>query len=319
MNDILILTLLNIPQLSRKIINAIIKKNNKEDMRYENIVDLIRQAKSINSRINIPTNEELTKYKEDAENIVKVSKLNGIGNITILDEDFPERLKNIEDAPVILFYKGNKECILENKSVAIIGTRNPTHCGEEIAEKLGAIFGSQGFVVTSGLAKGCDEFGHKGCVGVAGRSIAVLPGGLDKVYPASNKTLANLILENKGCLVSEYPIGKRPFKSSFVERDRLQSALSQAVIVVETDVVGGTMHTVGYTLQQKRILVCYNHPKEHLDFKQTRGNQKLIREKKAIGIYSKNDIEKLKKLVEEKASSIIKEELPVVVIQQKLF
>ena len=79
------------------------------------------------------------------------------------------------------------------------------------------------------------------------------------------------------------------------------------------------MHTVGYTLQQKRILVCYNHAKEHLDFKQTRGNQKLIREKKAIGIYSKNDIEKLKKLVEEKASSIIKEELPVVGIQQKLF
>lgn len=319
MNDILILTLLNIPQVSRNIICKLIKKNNKEDIKYENIVNLIQQAKYINSRVNIPTEDELKKYREQAENIIKISKANGIENITILDEDFPERLKNIDDSPVILYYKGNKECILDNKSIAIIGTRTPTRCGEEIAEKLGGIFGSQGFVVTSGLAKGCDEFGHKGCVSIGGRSIAVLPGGLDRVYPASNKTLANLILDNGGCLVSEYPIGKKPFKSSFVERDRLQSALSQAVIVVETDVVGGTMHTVGFTLQQNRILVCYNHPQEYLELKQTKGNQKLIKEKKAIGIYSKNDIERLKKMIEEKIKYTKNEKLPVIEIQQRLF
>lgn len=319
MNDKLILTLLSIPQVSRKIVYNLIQRNNKEDINYNNIINLINQAKSLNSRIKVPSKEELKIYMNEAEDILRLSKDNDINNITILDEDFPIKLKSIKDAPVILFYKGNKECILENKSVAIIGTRTPTKHGEEIAEKLGKIFGNHGFIVTSGLAKGCDEFGHKGCVEVGGKSIAVLPGGLDKIYPASNKTLANSILKNNGCLVSEYPIGKRPFKSSFVERDRLQSALSQAVIVVETDLVGGTMHTVGYTIQQKRVLVCYKHQDDLLSYKQTRGNQKLIREGKAIGIYSKNDIEQLKKIVEQKATELENRQLPVVEVQQKLF
>lgn len=319
MNDVLILTLLNIPQLSRKIIYKLIKNNETSKLVYDNIINLIKEAKLINPRISVPSEDVILKYKERALDIINSSKLSGISNITILDNDFPKRLKDIDDPPVILYYKGNKDCILENKCVAIIGTRTPTIWGQRIAEKLGCIFATEGFIVVSGLAKGCDELAHKGCVDMSKRSIAVLPGGLDKVYPASNKNLSELILERGGCLVSEYPIGNIPLKSNFVERDRIQSALSQAVIIVESDISGGTMHTVGYTIKQDRILACYNHPKEYLLKKQTRGNQKLIAEKKAIALYSQKDIEKLKIMIEEKILNLESKKLDSIEVQQSFF
>lgn len=297
MNDVFILTLLNLTSISRKTINYIFKVVDPSLFNVEKIEELLWEARNKTKRINAPTINEIEIARDKAESIIKLSEEEGINNITILDSDFPNKLKSIDDPPVLLFYKGNKKCITEDKSVTVIGTRTPTQVGQEIAQKLGYIFGKDGFVVTSGLAKGCDELAHKGCIDANARSIAVLPGGLDKIYPASNKNLANLILKNNGCLVSEYTIGTRPFKGSFVDRDRLESAFSEAVIVVETDIVGGTMHTVGYTLKQNRILACYNHPQEFLFNNQTRGNQKLIMEKKAIGIYSKNDIEHLKLLI----------------------
>lgn len=303
MNDLLILTLLEIPQLSRRVIYKLIETNKKEDFQFSNIINLIIKAKKINSKIIIPNDLEIEAYKKKSEEKLKRSQISGIENITILDEDFPKRLKVIKDAPVILFYKGNKECILDEKAVAIIGTREPTECGIKIAEKLGKIFGEDGYVVVSGLANGCDEYGHKGCVEVRGRSIAILPCGLDTIYPPSNKLLAKQILDNNGCLISEYPIGKRTFKNTLIERDRLQSAFSQAVIVIETAIKGGTMHTVQFALEQDKIVVSYKHTKEYSEDMQTKGNQKLINEKKAIGIYSKRDITKLKNMIEEKIKS----------------
>jgi len=297
MNDLLILTLLNIPKVSRKIINNLIKNReviSTNSMESIDIKNIFLKGRIVNTKISIPTIEEIDIAKAKAEEVLCNSIENGINNITILDDCFPQKLKKIEDPPVILFYKGNKSCIYANKSVAIIGTRKPTSHGEKIAERLGYLFGKDGYVVISGLAKGCDEFGHKGCVSVSARSIAVLPGGLDHIYPASNKDLARMILENDGCLISEYSIGTKPFKSQFVERDRLQSALSEAVIVVETDVKGGTMHTVEYALNQNKIVACYKHSMKYLDNNQTHGNIKLIEEGKAFSISSPKDIEELK-------------------------
>lgn len=319
MNDVLILTMLNIPQISRRVIYKVIKNNEARKIVFDNIMNLIKEAKSINPRICIPSEDMILEYKKKAENIISLSKLNGIENITILDKDFPERLKSIDDPPIILYYKGNRNCIVEENCVAIIGTRTPTIWGQKIAEKLGGIFANENFIVVSGLAKGCDELAHKGCVEMKKKSIAVLPGGLDRVYPASNKKLSELILENGGCLISEYPIGSTPFKGNFIERDRIQSALSKAVIIVESDIVGGTIHTAEYTIKQNRILACYNHPKEYLGEKQTRGTQKLIKDKKAIPIYSKRDIEKLKEIIKYKKSYIENNKKDLIEIQQSFF
>lgn len=307
MNELLILTLLNINRVSRKTINTILEiieglivEEHLKDFVEEDIIEIFKQAALKYKRISIPNLENVKDAKQKAKNIINRSREENIYSITILDSDFPNKLKSIPDPPVILFYKGNRQCLLTNKAIAIIGTREPTLKGKEKAEQLGNLFTREGFVIVSGLAKGCDELGHKGCVDVQGKSIAVLPGGLDKIYPASNKSLAESILKYDGCLISEYPIGSRPFKNNFVERDRIQSALSEAVIVVETNVSGGTMHTAEFALEQKKILACYKHSEEYINNEQTHGNIKLMNERKAIGIYTKNDIKNLQKLIEEK-------------------
>jgi DNA processing protein len=106
--------------------------------------------------------------------------------------------------------------------------------------------------------------------------VAVLAHGLDTVYPAANRGLAARLLDKGGCLVSEYPVGTPPARTSFAERDRIQSGLSDGVFVIETDIKGGTMHTVRFSRNQQRPLGCVSHPKKWLSEEKTQGNQKLI-------------------------------------------
>ena len=146
--------------------------------------------------------------------------------------------------------------------------------------------------VVSGLAEGCDTAAHRGCLRGHGTTVAVMAHGLHTVYPASNRDLAEEIVANDGCLVSEYPPDTRAQRSYFVERDRLQSALSRAVLVIETDVEGGTMHTVKACLAQKRILACLAHPPQ-FDNEKSRGNAMLIRRGDAIPIREGVDLERL--------------------------
>ena len=311
MNELFILTLLNIPKVSRKTINKLIpiieytiKEKDISNLTSDYIINIFKEGSINNKRIPIPTKNMIEVAKCKAESIVQKSHEHGINSITILDEDFPDKLKYIPDPPVILFYKGNKKCLYKEKSIAIIGTRQPTYTGIEKAKQFGKYFAENDFVVVSGLAKGCDELAQRSCVDVGGESIAVLAGGLDTIYPASNKDLAKSILDCNGCLVSEYAVESKTFKNNFVERDRLQSALSKAVLVIETDVVGGTMHTVQYALEQKRILACYKHPKEKTISKKTHGNIKLIESKKAIGLYTKNDINEFKNKILESIHNV---------------
>ena len=109
--------------------------------------------------------------------------------ITILDKEFPLRLKIINQNPVLIYYKGHLSCLNKNKSIALIGTRVPTYYGEKVSYKLGKILSQNGFVVISGLALGCDTFAHRGCLDAKGNTIAVMPCGLDIVYPYQNKEL----------------------------------------------------------------------------------------------------------------------------------
>lgn len=303
MNDILILTLLNINKISRKIVNNLINEEKHIPSDDEGILNLLLNKRTKNKRIPLIEIDEVKKAREKANNIIEQSKLNDINIMTILDDDFPNKLRCINNPPVIIFFKGNKQCILDNKSVAIIGTRKPTNHGAKVAKRLGYLFGEDNFVVISGLAKGCDELAHKGCIDANGTTLAVLPGGLDKIYPASNKDLAQSILENNGCLISEYPIGVRPFKSNFVERDRLQSALSSAIIVVQTGIKSGTMHTVNYGLEQNKILACYNNMDNFRNNEQCQGNIMLLSEKKAIPLGKPEDINGLKSTINDKVKN----------------
>lgn len=296
-SQMFILTLLNIPRVGRKAVNYIVKNSSKYSLDENDILDIFKEINIKNKKIRVPKLNDIILAKEKAKSILDRTYELNIGVLTVLDSDFPNNLSIISDPPVIIFYKGNKECLYEDKSVAIIGSRKPTQNGIKAAQRLGYLFGESNFTVVSGLAIGCDENAHKGCLEANGRTIAVLPCGLDYIYPASNKKLVQEIIDKDGCIVSEYQVGVKAFKNYFVERDRIESAFSKAVIVVETSIKSGTMHTVGFCKEQGKILAVYKPNNKFKDYDEVQGNKLLMQDEKTLILDSSENVEKLKKLI----------------------
>lgn len=206
------------------------------------------------------------------------------------DKLFPEKLKAIPDSPVIIFMKGNAKIINNKRAVAVVGTRKPTQYGEKAARRLSEVFTGEAFVIVSGLADGCDTAAHEACLDAGGNTIAVMPCGLNKIYPAKNKGLAQRILENEGCLMSEYMLDESPRTNYFIDRDRLQSGLSLGVVVAESTIDGGTMHTARYCLEQGRMLGCIVPPKKYKEDICFEGNAELIKDSRTEAIYDEESL-----------------------------
>lgn len=219
-----------------------------------------------------------------SETQLRESEEAGIRAFALSDGGYPARLKMIPDPPAVLYVKGSTKGLVGEANLAVVGTREPTDYGARVARKSAASAVEAGFAIVSGLAHGCDTLGHEGCLDAGGVGIAVLAHGLDKVYPAANKGLAARLLETDGCLVSEYPLGMTPMRTAFAERDRIQSGLSDGVLVIETDIKGGTMHTVRFARDQRRLLACIDHPERLRGEEKTRGNRQLIIDKWATPI-----------------------------------
>jgi DNA processing protein len=212
---------------------------------------------------------------------LKSHKSRGIKVLSMHGPLYPELLKKIPDPPLVLFVKGPIEPVLENMNVAIIGTRDTTPTGEKVATRIARWLGEHSWCIVSGLAKGIDAAAHKGALEAKAKTIAVMATPLDKVYPAENRELADAIIEGGGCWVSEMALWRKPHRGSFVLRDRIQSGLSVAVIPVQTDVEGGTMHTVKYAEQQKRLLLCPRPIPQESNLKQYAGIKRLIESHRA--------------------------------------
>jgi DNA processing protein len=225
------------------------------------------------------------------DNILNANEKHGIKSVSIYDVSYPELYKNIADKPILLNYIGDLSSANNLPSVAVIGTREPSESGAKAAFRFGEIFGESGFNVVSGLAIGCDSGGHKGCLQKDGYTSAIMAHGLDQVYPKENEGLADRIIEKGGLLISEYFAGQRPMANYFVERDRLQAGLANGIIVVETDIKGGTMHTVRFAKANNRRIAAFNHgsPKM-LQHPKSKGNQMLIREGTAFALGNKEEI-----------------------------
>lgn len=235
---------------------------------------------------------------ERALSDVKKHEREGIHVLPIDSDQYPELLKQIVDAPLVLFVKGLVSSLTDNSNVAVVGTRDATSAGEKVASKVSKWLSEQGWCVVSGLAKGIDTAAHRGTLESRGRTAAVMATPLNKVYPAENRQLANDILDSGGCWISELPLWGKFHRSSFVQRDRIQSGLSVAVIPVQTDVEGGTMHTVRYAEQQGRLLLCPRPIEAEQSLKQYAGVRHLIESKRAIPFSSSEYTSILKSLVE---------------------
>ncbi|GIO35749.1 hypothetical protein J41TS12_06100 [Paenibacillus antibioticophila] len=288
-----ILTLMGLSGFGRNTVNNIVNEASFKPSNLNEIMDLLSDMKGKVSRVKLPEFEDLEASYNNASRIIEKCEKLGISILGTTDKAFPLRLKYIPDPPVLLFAKGNTECLNSELSVAIIGTREPSKYGEICGELFGKGFAEKGLVVVSGLAKGIDTTGHRGCLLGKGQTVAVLAQGLDTgIYPSENRPLAQQILDENGCWISEYSLGVRGRPNFFVERDRLQAGLSAGVVVIETDIKGGTMHTVGFSLNQSKPLGCLNHPEKFLvGNKKARGNRYLIDQGKAQSLFSPEDID----------------------------
>lgn len=231
----------------------------------------------------VPNSEVYEAWRRSEEQLTRSQEF-GIQAISFYDDTYPARLRKTPDPPAVLFAKGNLQALDSPKSLAVVGTREPTQSGKDVARKCGRTAAESGYAIISGLALGCDAHAHEGCLEAHGVGTAVLAHGLDNVYPAANRGLAERLLEDGGCLTSEYPIGTRPVRSAFPERNRIQSGLSDGVLVIETGVTGGTMHTARFARIQGRALACCDHLNRKCAVERTKGNRKLIDEDGAVPI-----------------------------------
>lgn len=189
------------------------------------------------------------KYKENLEIEEKYILKNKINLITIADNEYPEKLRNIYDPPVVLYTKGNKK-ILNSKSVAMVGCRLCSKYGEEQAKYFSYNLAKNNITIISGLARGIDKYSHLGCLAGKGKTIAVLGCGINIMYPLENLELARKIIEKEGIIITEYPLGEKPNKENFPKRNRIISGLSDSIILVEAKSKSGSMITINLGIEQ---------------------------------------------------------------------
>jgi DNA processing protein len=189
--------------------------------------------------------------KELLSKELRLMEKTGVKAVSIFDEAYPENLKNIYSPPILIYIKGeiNPE---DAVAVAVVGTRQPSHYGVSICERLAGELASRGITVISGLARGIDTIAHIGAV-KSGRTIAVLGSGLSHIYPPENKKLADEIC-GKGAMVSEFPMETPPYKYNFPRRNRVICGLSLGVLVVEASERSGSLITANFALDENREL-----------------------------------------------------------------
>lgn len=176
-----------------------------------------------------------------AEQEMEFIERNGIDVIFYTDKRYPKRLKSCNDSPILLFGKGNMELNLPHV-VSIVGTRNATEYGKDICRELIEELEQYGVLVVSGLAYGIDVAAHKESVRLNMPTIGVLGHGLDRLYPAQHRSVADKMMHNGG-LLTEFPSGTRPDRENFPQRNRIVAGMADATIVVEAGIKGGALIT----------------------------------------------------------------------------
>jgi DNA processing protein len=230
--------------------------------------------------------------RREASELVKECAALRVNVLSFADPEYPAILREIADFPPIIYVKGNVEALNSCACVAVVGTRNSSPVGEEWARKIAKTLAQQSVTVISGLALGIDTCAHEGALEGGGITVAILAHGLDIVAPARNRGLAARILENNGALVSEHRPGTPPRPPEFVRRNRIQSGMSLASIVVESAAEGGAIHQANFTRQQGRMLYVALPPQSLQDVHgfNDEGSRYLIEHKNARTLSSQDEL-----------------------------
>ena len=167
------------------------------------------------------------------------------------DPDYPRRLYEIYDPPLVLYLRGSRE-VIAKYGLAVVGTRHPTPYGTGMAERLACDLAARGLVIVSGMARGVDSAAHRGALNAHGQTVAVWGTGIDVPYPKENEKLADRILEGGGAILSEFPLGTFPAPQNFPIRNRIISGMAVGVLVIEAGEYSGTRITARCALEQGR-------------------------------------------------------------------
>ena len=243
--------------------------------------------------IGIPKNAvELllqTRKKLEPESYAQSIKEKGISWLTIFDESYPKLLAQIYDPPIVLYLQG--EILPQDaNAIAVVGTRKMTGYGKVITEQFTKGLVAGGLTIVSGLARGVDSQAHKGAIGSGGRTIAVLGGGLDQIYPPENRGLAKEIVSGSGALLSEFPPDYPSLPGNFPSRNRIIAGLSKAVLVTEAAQDSGSLITARLAVESGREVFAVPGP---VTSSLSKGPIDLIREGARIVFDPKEILEEL--------------------------
>lgn len=224
--------------------------------------------------------EKDSSWQEDLE----LADRHGVQIIPFYASNFPKRLLELHDLPVLLYVKGEIKA-QDHHSIAVIGTRNATRYGYEMAEKISGGLASKGFTIVSGLARGIDTAAHTQAL-ECGRTLAVIGSGLLDVYPRENLKLAEKIAQ-KGALISEFPMRTPPDRQNFPQRNRIVSGMTMGTVLIEAPIDSGAMITMQKGFSQGRKLFALPG---RVDYESFEGNHRLIKTGEAQLIENAEDI-----------------------------
>ena len=223
------------------------------------------------------------KVEPDAE-MERLEK-SGVRALTWHDDDYPARLKEIYDLPPVIYVKGNLTPD-DERSIAVVGTRNPTHYGNQVTERLVYDIANSGVTIVSGLARGIDGIAHRTALDAGQRTIAVLGSGLDIIYPREHTNLSERVADN-GALVSEHALGTRPDARNFPRRNRIMSGMTLGTLVIEAGARSGALITARQALEENREVFAV--PGNILS-DNSKGTNRLIRESAAKLVTTCEDV-----------------------------
>ncbi|MBS1518869.1 MAG: DNA-protecting protein DprA [Bacteroidetes bacterium] len=224
-------------------------------------------------------------HYSDFEREYEISFKKGVRIISVLDDEYPENLKSIYDAPALLFIKG-KTHVSDRYSISVVGTRNPTEYGKYTCEIFTRQLSELGIPVISGFARGIDSIVHRECLRSGNITYAVLGNGIDVIYPPENLKLYDQMCE-KGTFISEFPSGTIPDKVNFPRRNRIISGISLGSVVIESGLKGGSMLTADLANDQNREVFAVPG---YINSKQSDGTNELIKKGQAKLVTCIDDI-----------------------------
>lgn len=204
---------------------------------------------------DLPESGRLTELHDEALEHVDGLQQRGVHVLGFFDDRFPARLRDMRSPPAVIYVRGDLDAFT-GRALAVVGTRQPTSFGTSATQRLTLAAAQRGIVIVSGLALGIDACAHEAALEGGARTIAVLGSGVDRVTPRQNADLARRILDAGGALLSEQSPETTPSPRTLVARNRLQAALADALLVGQTGVKGGTMHTVRFAAEEGRPVWC---------------------------------------------------------------